>query len=131
MKAIEASIEVTRSNVNKSVVSISIMMPVWHKGNNDGNIDIKIPLLGIETTAKDENDIKVSVDEAIRGFIWACEKFGRGLQDELKDLGWSLSEDENKNPIMGYDVLEKDTLLERLFDTGEPYVNRKLELQVA
>lgn len=46
-------------------------------------IKIKIPLLQIKTVAKDEEDVKVAIREAIECFVFLAEHFGKGIKEEL------------------------------------------------
>lgn len=56
----------------------------------DGTISIELPMFGdLRTYAKNETDMKVAIDEAIQLFRMVSEKFGKGLKEELKMLGWT------------------------------------------
>lgn len=43
-------------------------------------------MIGLETVAKDKEDAKVAMREAIECFCIAAEKFGNGIVQELKDF---------------------------------------------
>lgn len=126
MNILEANIEIMMEN--GKAVSVSVSMPVWGKKSEiDGNLHVKIPLLNIETIAKDENDADIAIKEAIQGFCIVAQKFGQGIEKELQSLGWTRV-DHNGNPILGYCVSETDDLIDRLIQTGDSYINPKLEL---
>jgi hypothetical protein len=126
MNTVGANIEITRTG-NK-LVSISVSMPVWSKQSEfDGNIHVKLPLLDIDTIAKNEQDAEFAIKEAIQSFCIASEKFGEGIEKELQALGWKQV-DQNGNHVLGFCVSETDELLERLLQTGDNYVNPKLEI---
>jgi hypothetical protein len=126
MNTIEANIEITRAG--DKLVSISVSMPVWSKESEfDGNIHVQLPLLDIDTIASDEKDAEFAIKEAIQSFCIASEKFGEGIEKELQALGWKQV-DQNGNHILGFCVSETDELLDRLLQTGDNYVNPKLEI---
>jgi hypothetical protein len=81
---IEANIEITR---NGEKLAISVLMPVRNRLTDHGNLFVELPLLGINTIAKDENDIDKAVEEAIMSFCVAANKFGQGIEKELQALG--------------------------------------------
>lgn len=125
MKKNEANIEITRQ---KGVLSsISISMPIWHKIEDScKHITIDIPLFGIKTVAEDENDIDKAVDESIKCFCASAEKFGQGLEAELKTLGWK-SNDTNNSLL---DFNSDSDVVEQIMDTGDNYVHADLELEM-
>lgn len=123
---IEANIEITRTQRNR--VAISVSMPVWSKESEfDNNIHVHLPLLNIDTIAKNEQDAETAIKEAIQSFCIAAEKFGQGIEAELQALGWKRV-DKNGNPILGFCVSETEELLDRLLQTGDNYINPKLEI---
>ncbi|MBS1743952.1 MAG: hypothetical protein JST81_13040 [Bacteroidetes bacterium] len=126
MNTIEANIEITRTG--DKLVSISVSMPVWSKESEfDGNIHVQLPLLNIDTIASDEKDAEFAIKEAIQSFCIASEKFGEGVEKELQALGWKQV-DQDGNHILGFCVSETDELLDRLLQTGDNYINPKLEI---
>lgn len=126
MNNTEANIEITRAG--DKLVSISVSMPVWSKVCEfDGNIHVQLPLLDIDTIASNEKDSEFAIKEAIQSFCIASEKFGEGIEKELEALGWKRV-DQNGNHILGFCVSETDDLLDRLLQTGDNYVNPKLEI---
>lgn len=126
MNTIEANIEITRAG--DKLVSISVSMPVWSKESEfDSNIHVQLPLLNIDTIASDEKDAEFAIKEAIQSFCIASEKFGEGLEKELQSLGWKRV-DQDGNHVLGFCVSETDDLLDRLLQTGDSYVNPKLEI---
>jgi hypothetical protein len=129
MNTTEANIKVTR-NGNK-LTSISVFMPIWNKRSNHDNFLVQLPLLGIETIAKNEIDAEKAIEEAIASFCFVAEKFGQGLEKELEALGWIAIDGETGEPLLGYNVSDTDVMLERLIQTGENYVNPHLEVEAA
>ncbi|QEC68570.1 hypothetical protein FRZ67_15105 [Panacibacter ginsenosidivorans] len=126
MSTTEANIKIARHN--GIVTSISVFMPIWSKTSDHGKLLIQLPLLGIDTIAKDEADSEIAIKEAIQSFCIVAEKFGQGIEIELQALGWIAVDGESGEPLLGYNVEETDELLERLFHTGENYVNPHLEI---
>lgn len=126
MNTTEANIKITRNG--DKLISISVFMPIWNKQSDHGNLLVQIPLLGIETIAKDENDAEKAIDEAIASFCIVAEKFGQGVEKELQALGWIPVDSETNESALGYNVSDTDAMLERLMQTGENYVNPHLEI---
>jgi hypothetical protein len=129
MNTTEANIRITRNGARIS--SISVFMPIWNKLSDQGNLVVKLPLLGIETIAKDEADAETAIKEAISSFCIVAERHGQGLEKELQSLGWELIDSDTGEPLMGYNVADTEELLERIMQTGENYVNSHLELEEA
>jgi hypothetical protein len=129
MNRTEANIKITRNR--GKIDSISVLMPIWNKQSDHGNLLVKLPLLGIETIAKDEKDAEKAIKEAIISFCIVSEKFGQGIEKELFSLGWSAVDGETGEPVLGYTISgesDADTMLERLMQTGDNYVNNRLEI---
>lgn len=129
MKTTEANIKITRSE--DKLTSISVFMPIWNKISDHGNLLVQLPLLGIDTIAKDEIDAEKAIEEAIASFCFVAEHFGQGLVKELQALGWIAFDGETGEPLLGYNVSDADAMLERLMQTGENYVNPHLEVEAA
>lgn len=129
MNTTEANIKITRNG--GKIDSISVLMPIWNKQSNQGNLLVKLPLLGIDTIAKDEKDAEKAIEEAIISFCIVSEKFGQGVEKELLSLGWTAINGETGEPVLGYtisDETDADAMLERLMQTGDNYVNQHLEI---
>lgn len=126
MNSSKAKIKIFRNG--ETLTCISVNMPTWAKETNQGNLLVKLPLLGIETIAKDEIAAERAIEEAIASFCIAAEEFGQGVEKELQALGWVLVDSESGEPLFGYNVSEADALLKRLMQTGENYVNPHLEI---
>lgn len=126
MSTNEANITITRNK--GKLASVSVLMPIWSKPSDQGKIIVKLPLLGIETFAKDEADTEKAIEEAIESFCLVAEKLGQGLEKELQALDWKLVDIESGDQVLGYDAGDPDSLIERLIQTGENYVNKKLEI---
>lgn len=128
MNEIEANIRITTQEGKRF---ISVFMPVWHKQSDQGNLVVSLPLLGIETIAKDEKDSEKAIEEAITSFCIVADKFGQGIEKELFSLGWTLVDDITGTPVLGYtisDSTDTDRVVERLMQTGDQYVNSHLEI---
>jgi len=129
MNTTEANIKVTRNG--GKIDSISVLMPIWNKQSDHGNLLVKLPLLGIDTIAKDEKDAEKAIEEAIISFCIASEKFGQGVEKELLSLGWTAIDGDTGEPILGFTISDEsdaNMMLERLMQTGENYVNQHLEI---
>ena len=129
MKTNEANIKISR-NENK-ITSIAVFMPIWTKQSDQGNLLVQLPLLGINTIAKDEKDAEIAIEEAIASFCIVAEKFGQGVEKELISLGWTAIDSKTKEPVLGYTVSDENddaAMLERLMETGENYTNEHLEI---
>lgn len=129
MNTTEANIKITRTS--GKIDSLSVSMPIWNKQSNHGNLLVKLPLLGIETIAKDEKDAEKAIEEAITSFCVVAEKFGQGVEKELLSLGWTAIDGKTGEPILGYTISDKsdaDAMLERLMQTGDNYANQHLEI---
>ncbi len=129
MSTTEANIKITR--INGIIDCISVFMPIWNKISDHENLLVKLPLLGIETIAKNEKDAEKAIEEAIISFCIVSEKFGQGVEKELLSLGWSAIDGDTGEPILGYTISDKsdtDAMLERLMQTGDNYVNQHLEI---
>lgn len=123
----EANIEIFRDN--GSLSKISVIMPKWNTPEEDDSIcGINIPLFGLKTFAKNEDDAKVAIKEAILCFCISAEKFGKGIEVELQALGWSLEEEDKNRVLLAYKVSSSDVVLEQIMQTGEPYSNDNLEI---
>lgn len=130
MNTVEANIKISR--VGK-LTTVSVQMPIWTKESDYGNLIISLPLLGIETIAKDQDDTEKAIEEAITSFCKVADKFGQGIEKELLTLGWVHCKEDGEQ-ILGYtlsDASETDAMLERLIQTGEDYVNPELKLETA
>ncbi len=85
-----ATIEIERKNTE--LISVKVIMPVWFKTNKNGFTDIQIPLLGISTFVDNLSQLNDAVKEAVTGFCIIAEKHGKGLETQLKEAGWKLSD---------------------------------------
>lgn len=126
METNEANIKVTRSG--DKISSISVSMPIWTKNSEQGNLIIKLPLLGIETISKNEADSEKAIEEALISFCVVSERFGQGIESELMTLGWTSVKSETGETLLGYNVEDDDSLIERLIQTGDNYTNTNLEI---
>ncbi|GAB1856699.1 hypothetical protein MHTCC0001_15340 [Flavobacteriaceae bacterium MHTCC 0001] len=121
----EANIDILR--IDGNLDSISVAMPVWDKLSNDGLLSIDIPLFGIKTFAIDDNDAKKAIEDSVRLFCLSAEKFGRGLEFELLNMGWKITSDTKGIVSMSFEVSETNTVIEQIMHTGEQFA-QKLEL---
>lgn len=129
ISATEANIRITRRG--KMTEAIAVVMPIWNRRSEKGNVLVNLPLLGIETVAKDETDAERAIEEAIISFCLVADKFGQGIEKELQALGWIPVDTENGEPLLGFslsDSTEIELLLEQICHTTENYVNPHLEI---
>jgi hypothetical protein len=128
MQSNEANIEIIR--VDGKLISISVVMPMWDKVGMDETFKINIPLFGIKTFAKNNiSDVDIAVEEAVKIFCNNAEKFGAGLENELRILGWSYNGSIDNKISMVYNVSENDIVMEQIMETGEQYAHtHNLEL---
>lgn len=126
MNTIDANIEITRHG--KTLFSVSVIMPTWNKMEDDNVLSVNIPLLGIKTFAKNEDDAEEAVKEAIQCFCLSAEKFGQGLEKELQTLGWLRSKNEEKHVLLDYSVSDNNYVLEQIMQTGEQHAYADLEI---
>ncbi len=126
MESNKANIEILR--INGILNSVSIAMPVWDKPSADGFLSIDIPLFGIKTFSKcTSNDADKAIEEAVRLFCLSAEKFGKGLEFELSDMGWNLTSEKNSITSMSFNVKQTNTVIEQIMHTGDQFA-KKLEL---
>ena len=126
MRINEANIDIFR--LEGKLTSVNIAMPIWDKQGNDDLFDIDIPLFGIKTVAKDTFDAEVAIKESITLFCLSAEKFGRGLETELKVMGWAFIEHCKDGCVsMSFSVPEKNTVIDQIMNTGGQFA-QKLDL---
>ncbi|MEP6949369.1 MAG: hypothetical protein ABI863_08850 [Ginsengibacter sp.] len=125
MRTSEANIEVKR-NEDGLLSSISVIMPTWNKVDHENVISITIPLFGIKTFANDNEDCEVAIQEAIKCFCIAAEKFGQGLEAELQALNWSITRENKLLSSLNFSVETKDVVLEQIMETGDQFVEDNL-----
>lgn len=102
MNTNEILFEITREN--GVLTSAKIIMPTWSRTGEDGNVYVKLPLLGeISTFGVDEEDADIAIREAFECFCIVAEKHGKGLEKELELLGWNRAK--KKSPIKHYALL--------------------------
>lgn len=123
MKTSEANIKITRHGDES--ITVSVLMPIWIKSEDDGSFLVDIPLLAMKTFAKDENDVEKAANEAVKSFCIAADKFGKGLEAELAFLKWELLEEEEDNLLFNFS--SSDDVYGQMMQTGEKY-SEKLEL---
>lgn len=111
----EASIEVGRTD-DGVLASIKIEMPIWTKRAEDNTVRVGLPLFGLTTFADDRDDAEIAIKEAIICFCMCAEKFGHGLDTELKDLGWTP---EQVNSHSSFSVESDSPFMEEMMRTGE------------
>jgi hypothetical protein len=124
-KTISGNIEIKRSR--GKLDAVSIVMPIWDKNIEDGFLSINIPLFAISTFAKDESDIDQAVREAIILFCINAEKFGNGLETELRVLGWNNGLAKNGLTTLSFEVSQRNQVFGQVMQTGEEFAE-KLDL---
>ncbi len=108
---VEANLAITREN---GVLSfISLVLPVWIKCEDI--FSISIPMFHLKTFAKNESEIQVAVEEAVKSFCIAAEKFGRGLEAELGELGWSKEDSD-----LSFNLPQSD-VMQQIIETAETF----------
>lgn len=125
MKITEANIEINRKD--GKLTSVSVAMPIWDKVGNDDFLSINIPLFGMKTFAKNELDAENAINEALTLFCINSEKFGKGLENELKLIGWGFNEQKQDFTSMTYSVANSNSIIDQIMQTGEQVV-QKLDL---
>lgn len=125
MKITEANIDIVRTNGKLS--SVSITMPIWGKVGNDDFLAVNIPLFGIKTFARDESDSEAAINEVLEAFCVNAERFGKGLENELKLIGWDFVEQKNGFTSMSFRVSNSNSVLDQIMQTGDR-ISQKLEL---
>ena len=130
MQTNEANIEIVRKN--KKLFSIAVVMPMWDKIGDDNFLRIDIPLFNLKTYAQNEGDAESAIEEAIKVFCINAEKFGAGLENELRILGWSHYTEIDEVVSMVYNVSDTNVVMEQIMETGENYAHtHSLELELA
>lgn len=125
MKTTKANVDITRKN--GVLTSVSIAMPIWDKIGSDNLLAIDIPLFGIKTVAKDAMDAEVAIKESVKLFCLSAEKFGRGLETELRVMGWSFIDRSKDLTSMSFTVPSNNTVIDQIMNTGGQFA-QKLEL---
>jgi len=125
MKINEANIDINR--IKGKLISVSIAMPIWDKIGIDEFISVNIPLFGIKTFAKNEDDAQIAVKEAITAFCINAEKYGQSLEAQLRIIGWDFISQTEEMTSMSYNVFNTDSVVDQIMQTGEQFAE-KLEL---
>lgn len=109
---------------------VNVTMPIWLRKDSSGKVYITLGLLGGMTTiAKDEKDIDNAMKEAIASFIHAAQKFGKGINEELKSLGWQPKKTHLRfKSKKSFIPRDNNPMLQGLMRTG---VERNVNLQIA
>lgn len=108
------SIEISRES-NK-IHSVKMVMPVWKRNGNDDLTYVEMPLLGLMTYGKGDEDVDLAIEETIKAFCIASEKFGLGLESELQYIGWKMLNETSNSTLFVLEV--KDSLMEEVMHTG-------------
>lgn len=125
MKITEASIEIIRKD--GKLFSVFVTMPIWDKIGEDDFLSINIPLFGIKTFAKNEVDAEIAINEVLQSFCINSENYGKGLENELKTIGWEFLEQDSSFTSMAYRVPNSNSVIDSIMQTGEQVV-QKFEL---
>ena len=126
MNTSKANIRVSRNK--GKLKSISVLMPVWNKPSASGHVQVHLPLLHIDTVAKDDKDAKKAIEESLVSFCVASEQFGQGVEKELQALGWIEMDSETGEPVLGFNVSDPDAVINKILQTGENYINAHLAI---
>jgi hypothetical protein len=125
MRINEANIEINRKN--GKLLSVSVAMPIWDKVGDDNFLSVNIPLFGIKTFATNEIDAETAINEVLTAFCINAENFGKGLESELKLIGWSFIEQTSDFTSMSYSVSNSNSVIDQIMQTGKQVV-QKLEI---
>lgn len=125
MRINEANIDIVRKK--GELTSVSIAMPIWDKTGSDELLAIDIPLFGIKTVAKNPEDADDAIKESVTLFCLSAEKFGKGLEIELKVMGWGFTEQSEDFTSMSFSIPAKSTVIDQIMSTGGQFA-QKLEL---
>ena len=121
-KTVSGDIEIKR--IKGKLSAISVVMPIWDRTIEDGYLSVSIPLFAISTFAKDESDVDQAVREAIISFCVNAEKFGNGLERELRVLGWSCGETKENMTTLSFEVSQRNQIFEQVMQTGEQFAEK-------
>jgi hypothetical protein len=124
MKTAEGNIEIKRKN--GALCSISVIMPIWSKLLDDATISVDVPLFGLKTFVKSEEDVDVAVEEAIKCFCIASEKFGQGIEKELQTIGWTFENE--KDDLLNFIIDSENSVFEQIMETGEQFAESDLQV---
>lgn len=127
MKTSEANIEIIRDNEKLS--SISVIMPTWHKIEDDNEfVTVNIPLFGLKTFAKNDDDTIVAINEALKCFCISSERFGQGIEKELQVLGWTFVKTEGNRTLLNYSIESNNFVFEQIMETGDQFAENDLAI---
>jgi len=118
MRINEANIEINRKD--GKLFSISVDMPIWDKIVEDDFMSVNIPFLGIKTFARDEEDAQQAIKECINLFCISSEKFGNGLEAELKLIGWDFVSRDANSTVMAFTT--SNFIFDQILQTGDKFV---------
>jgi len=121
-KTTSGSIEIKRSK--GKLDTITVVMPIWDKTIEDGFLSINIPLFAVSTFAKDVSDIDEAVREAITLFCVNSEKFGKGLENDLRVLGWNHGKTIKELTTLTFEVSQKNQVFGQVMQTGEQFAEK-------
>lgn len=115
----------TISRENGVLHSISLVMPVWIK--NDGILTIDLPFFKTKTYARTEAEVDKAIEEAVKSFCIASERFGKGVEKELELLGWEKVDD-----TLGFNLPQSE-VMDQILHTGVIFAinNAEINLQKA
>lgn len=117
MNSTGANIDIVRGGGKLN--SVSVALPVWSKNQIDGTLSVSIPMLNINTVAWNDADVQVALTEALTLFVLNCEKFGEGLENELKLAGWNFTNKSSNKTSMCWGT--DDEVIERIMATGNDF----------
>ena len=129
MNTNNANIDIFRDFSGK-LTSVSVVMPIWDKTSRDGKIAVNVPHFGIKTFALDFNDADTAIKESLKAFCINAEKFGRGLESELKIMGWNFDKPSSDSIKMFFEVPKNSVILDQILETGDQF-SEKLDLEIA
>lgn len=122
-----SNIDIQREN--GVLQSVTLVTPIWHKDLADETIEVTLPFFNLKTTAFSEEDIETAINEILEVFCKMCEKLGRGLEKELKLMGFdfTVGKEGQDNVSMGRASKTRDFALLQLIKTGD-MIASKIEM---
>lgn len=120
---------------NGNGILINAVLPVWIREGADGKKYANIALLGVDTYGIDDDDLDTAIKDTITCFFKAALKHGKGIEEELKALGWkkerALAKQQTvvrSRKVSLWDMPASMPIFENIMDTGEP---KAMKLQIA
>lgn len=83
--------------------TITVTTPVQVRKSPDGKLYATLEAFGgITTYGENEFDLNVAINEAVSGFFKIADKYGKGIKEELKLLGFNINEEVINDDLSKY-----------------------------